>query len=89
MGEMDSRGLVFLAAFVVVTSLAAWFCFNRLFAAQETGRFRYIFHGINEAGWPLLFQFCKAFITVQAYVFCFMAGVGVIWFAISLIGKIK
>ncbi|MXP46849.1 hypothetical protein GRI43_05525 [Altererythrobacter luteolus] len=86
---MDARGLIFLIGFVAATSFAAWLCFNRLSAAKATGKFRYVFHGIGEENWPVLFKVCKAFISVQGYVFCLMAGIGAIWFVIAIVGKMK
>ena len=86
---MDTKGIGFLILWVAVTLVFAWFCFDRLSAARETGRFRYAFHGISQENWPLLFKFCKGFITVQAYGFCLMAGIGAIWLAVALIGKLR
>lgn len=86
---MDAKGILFLVVWVAFAVVAAWACFNRLAAAKATGSFRYIFHGIGQDNWPGLFGFLKGFLNIQAYAFCLMAGIGIIWLAAILIGKVK
>ena len=86
---MDAKGITFLIFWVAFTSIAAWACFNRLAAAKETGTFRYVFHGISQENWPNLFGILKGLLNVGAYALCLMAGIGLIWLATILIGKLK
>lgn len=86
---MDAKGITFLIFWIAFAAIAAWACFNRLAAAKETGTFRYVFHGIGQENWPNLFGFLKGFLNIQAYAFCLMAGIGLIWLAATLIGKVK
>ncbi|MXO85088.1 hypothetical protein GRI38_03485 [Altererythrobacter aurantiacus] len=86
---MDAKGITFLICWTAFAAIAAWVCFNRLNAAKETGTFRYLFHGIGEENWSNLFGLLKGFLNVQAYIFCLMAGIGLVWLAATLIGKVK
>ena len=86
---MDAKGITFLILWIAFTAIAAWACFNRLAAAKDTGTFRYVLHGIGQDNWPILFGFLKGLLNIQAYAFCLMAGIGLIWLAATLIGKVK
>ena len=86
---MDVKNITFLSASTMVASAGAWWCFNRLAAADDTGSFRYIFHGIDQENWPGLFAVLKGFLNIQAYGFLLLAGIGVIWLTAVMIGKVK
>lgn len=86
---MDFQTSFGFAAGLALTTLGAWLCFNRLAAAKDSGKFLYIFHGVAETKSPMLFQACRVFLTIQAYVFSLMAVVVVIAFVISMLGNFR
>ncbi len=67
-----------------LAALFAWFGFNRLEAARETGRFEYLWHGIGQDEWPLLFNILKVALTIWTGMACFLALMGFLVLARAL-----
>ena len=70
------KSFVFLMLWTSATGLFAWLGLNRLAAARATGRFEYLWHGIGEASWPLLFSALKVFLTIFIGLACVMTAIG-------------
>ena len=86
---MDMKSLAFLFVWTAVAASFAWLGFNRLQAARETGRFEYLWHGIGQENWPLLFKILKVFLTIWIGAACLMTLIGCLWLIWAFVEKIK
>ncbi len=67
----------------------AWIGWNRLSDARASGEFHYLWHGVGQDNWPLLFSFLKAFLAVWTGVTCLMTLIACIWLTLALVQKLK
>ena len=79
------RGVAFQLALTAVISFFSWAGFNRLAVARSTGRFEFLWHGIDEESWPTLFFALKGFLVVWSWVAALLAVIsGIVLFIMVL-----
>ncbi len=86
---MPMKAIAFLVLWTSVVASFAWLGFNRLNAVRETGKFEYLWHGIGQDNWPLVFRFLKALLTVWTGLACLMTVIGCLWLIWAIAEKVR
>ncbi len=81
--------MAFLFFWTAAVTSFAWIGFNRLAAALESRRFEFLWHGVGQENWPILFAGLKVFLVVWAWVCSFMAIVGGVWFFLTFAKRVS
>jgi hypothetical protein len=86
---ISAKAIVFLVLWTTMAGSFAWLASNRLSAARRAGKFEYLWHGIGQDNWPLLFGFLKALLTFGIGLSCLMTLIGCVWLTWTLLEKLK
>ena len=83
------KPIFFLILWTATAALFTWVGYNRLSEARTTGKFQYLWHGVGQDNWPVLFGMMKAFLTVWTGVAGLMTAIGLIWIVVELVKAVR
>jgi hypothetical protein len=86
---MPPKSIAFLSLWTATAAVFAWVGSNRLSAAHETGKFEYLWHGIGQDNWPLVFKALKGFLMIWTGLACLMTLLGCLWLTWTFLEKVR